>query len=67
MRFKYCPDCGEKLIMKPIGDEGDVPFCERCSQDKSAGKCVAAAYTVQHIKGEQPAFKSVPIVPHKGL
>ncbi|MBD5129687.1 MAG: NUDIX domain-containing protein [Ruminococcaceae bacterium] len=32
MRFKYCPDCGEKLIMKPIGDEGDVPFCERCSR-----------------------------------
>ncbi len=32
MRFKYCPDCGEKLVLKPIGDEGDVPFCERCSR-----------------------------------
>lgn len=32
MRFKYCPDCGEKLIMKPIGDEGDVPFCESCAR-----------------------------------
>ncbi len=32
MRFKCCPECGEKLIMKPIGDEGDVPFCERCSR-----------------------------------
>lgn len=32
MRFKYCPDCGEKLILKPIGDEGDVPFCEKCSR-----------------------------------
>ena len=32
MRFKYCPECGEKLIMKPIGDEGDVPFCEKCSR-----------------------------------
>jgi len=30
MRFKFCPECGEKLIMKPIGDEGDVPFCEKC-------------------------------------
>ncbi len=30
MRFKYCPDCGERLIIKPIGDEGDVPFCEKC-------------------------------------
>lgn len=32
MKFKFCPDCGEKLILKPIGDEGDVPFCERCSR-----------------------------------
>lgn len=32
MRFKYCPECGEKLIMKPIGDEGDVPFCESCDR-----------------------------------
>ncbi|MDE7361651.1 MAG: NUDIX domain-containing protein [Oscillospiraceae bacterium] len=32
MRFKYCPECGEKLIMKPIGDEGDVPFCSRCDR-----------------------------------
>lgn len=30
MRFKYCPECGEKLTMKPIGDEGDVPFCSGC-------------------------------------
>lgn len=32
MRFKFCPYCGEKLILKPIGDEGDVPFCEKCSR-----------------------------------
>ncbi|GEM_PF-128698 len=32
MRFKFCPDCGENLIMKPIGDEGEVPFCERCGR-----------------------------------
>lgn len=32
MRFKCCPECGEKLILKPIGDEGDVPFCEKCSR-----------------------------------
>lgn len=30
MKFKFCPDCGEKLVLKPIGDEGDVPFCEKC-------------------------------------
>lgn len=32
MRFKYCPECGEMLILKPIGDEGDTPFCEKCDR-----------------------------------
>lgn len=32
MRFKYCPDCGQKLIDRIIGDEGYVPYCERCSR-----------------------------------
>lgn len=31
MKFTYCPHCGEKLIKKEIGDEGLIPFCERCS------------------------------------
>lgn len=33
MRFKFCPDCGEKLTAKSFGDEYDVPFCKKC--DKS--------------------------------
>jgi len=32
MRFKYCPECGSKLIEKEIGDEGKVPFCEKCKK-----------------------------------
>lgn len=32
MRFKFCPDCGEKLITKELGDEGEVPFCEKCER-----------------------------------
>ena len=31
MRFKYCPHCGNKLIKKEIGDEGLIPFCEKCN------------------------------------
>ena len=31
MRFTYCPHCGTKLIKKEIGDEGLIPFCEKCS------------------------------------
>lgn len=31
MHFTYCPHCGTKLIRKEIGDEGMIPFCEKCS------------------------------------
>jgi NAD+ diphosphatase len=31
MRYSYCPYCGEKTIEKEIGDEGLIPFCEKCS------------------------------------
>ena len=30
MHFTYCPHCGEKLVKREIGDEGLVPYCERC-------------------------------------
>lgn len=30
MKFSYCPHCGEKLVKKEIGDEGLIPFCEKC-------------------------------------
>ena len=32
MNFTFCPDCGEKLIDREIGDEGLVPFCEKCDR-----------------------------------
>lgn len=31
MRFTYCPYCGTKLISKEIGDEGIIPFCDKCN------------------------------------
>lgn len=30
MRFVHCPYCGERLIKKEIGDEGLIPYCNRC-------------------------------------
>lgn len=30
MRFTYCPHCGERLIPKTFGDEGDIPYCNTC-------------------------------------
>ena len=32
MRYAYCPDCGEKLTEREIGDEGLVPYCETCEK-----------------------------------
>lgn len=30
MKFTYCPHCGTKAILKEIGDEGLIPYCEQC-------------------------------------
>ena len=30
MHFIYCPYCGEKAILKEIGDEGMIPYCDHC-------------------------------------
>lgn len=30
MKFAYCPYCGEKTILKEIGDEGMIPYCAKC-------------------------------------
>lgn len=32
MRFRYCPDCGTALELRPIGDEGDTPWCSVCQR-----------------------------------
>ena len=30
MKFTYCPYCGEKSVLKEIGDEGMIPYCAQC-------------------------------------
>lgn len=32
MRFKYCPECGTKLGARELGDEGLVPWCDKCAR-----------------------------------
>lgn len=32
MTFIFCPVCGNKLIMREIGDEGEIPYCDKCGQ-----------------------------------
>lgn len=30
MHFTYCPHCGSKLLKKEMGDDGLIPYCEKC-------------------------------------
>lgn len=32
MRFTFCPDCATKLSSRKIGDDGDVPYCDKCGR-----------------------------------
>ena len=32
MRFTYCADCGSKLGERELGDEGMVPWCDKCGK-----------------------------------
>ena len=32
MKYTFCPKCGQKLTTRPLGDEGLVPWCERCDR-----------------------------------
>jgi NAD+ diphosphatase len=32
MRYLYCPLCGSKLTERAAGDNGDVPYCDRCER-----------------------------------
>lgn len=32
MHYKYCPECGAKLIDRTAGDDGAVPYCTVCQR-----------------------------------
>ena len=32
MKYTFCPNCGQELTPHPLGDEGLVPWCERCDR-----------------------------------
>ncbi|MBS7368895.1 MAG: hypothetical protein KIG62_01910 [Oscillospiraceae bacterium] len=35
MTFEFCPKCGERLVLKPIGDEGEVECAGWFSLDEA--------------------------------
>lgn len=52
MRFTHCPDCGQRLSSRPLGDEGLVPWCDGCSRPwfDTFSTCIITA--VMNGKGE---------------
>ena len=52
MRYTFCPDCGQRLTTRPIGDEGLVPWCEGCQRPwfDAFSTCIIAA--AMNAKGE---------------
>lgn len=52
MRHTFCPDCGQRLVDHPVGDEGLVPWCEACQRPwfDSFSTCIIAA--VMNSQGE---------------
>jgi len=30
MHYKFCPECGSRLVDRQAGDDGKVPYCEPC-------------------------------------
>ena len=52
MRFTHCPDCGQRLSARSIGDEGLVPWCDGCSRPwfDAFSTCIITA--VMNEKGE---------------
>lgn len=57
MRFTYCPECGRLLTLRPMGDEGPVPYCEACESPffDISHPCVIVA--VVNEKGEIALIK----------
>lgn len=52
MHFKYCPDCGSKLSERELGDEGLVPWCDKCAKPWFDMFPIATISLVYNEKGE---------------
>jgi len=52
MRHTYCPNCGQRLTARALGDEGLVPWCEDCQRPwfDHFSTCIIAA--VMNPEGE---------------
>ena len=52
MHFSYCPDCGAKTVLRQMGDDGAVPFCESCGHPLFDMFSTCVLSVVRNAKGE---------------
>jgi NAD+ diphosphatase len=71
MHYIYCPQCGAKLTCKSAGDDGYVPYCNKCTQYwfDTFPSCVIVLVAKQYnhslyIKDEEDFFDIAAILPH---
>ena len=50
MHYRYCPQCGSKLVEKEAGDDGKIPFCASCEKYwfDSFASCVIILVANEH-------------------
>jgi NAD+ diphosphatase len=50
MEINFCQICGEKLMLKQIGDEGMIPYCKTCSKPyfNSPAPCILVFAINEH-------------------
>lgn len=52
MTFTFCPDCGEELVKRDLGDDIGVPWCARCAKPWFPMFPVATISLVYNDRGE---------------
>ena len=46
--MSYCPDCGNKLVLKELKNEGMVPYCTKCNEYKFSKFNAAVSMIVRY-------------------
>ena len=59
MHHIFCPICGTKLIDKPAGDDGMVPFCEHCGEYRFDGFPCCSIVLIANEFGEIALLKQL--------
>ena len=52
MHFSFCPDCGKQTVLRQMGDDGAVPYCEDCARPLFDMFSTCVLSVVRNVKGE---------------